>query len=239
MRVIRNVGWGVVMGMVALAACHGDDSSTTGSSGSGGGNTGGTGGTAWWGDGQKQAPSNWDSVPGQTYPGMYYEPGGSTGGGQVPTNGAAFYPESGHPLCCPSTCPTNTPLTNQREADLRTLINAYRLNNGLSQLTLDPKLDDVARAEVKHQYIHGYSTSTNPEGDDVNGRLSRVSVASIGAQENVVSLDADAQQIFDAMKADPVMNQKLLDPQADALGVGHTQWAAGDARTSVVINRTN
>ncbi len=222
---------GVVVALVAIVSC-GPDGSSTGTTGST------SAATTWWGNGVTTAPTGWDALGGQTFPTMYgFNPGGGTST-QTPVMGTGFYPETGHPLCCPATCPTNTTTTNQREADLRTLVNAYRVSNGLAQLSLDAKLDEVARAEVKHQYIHGYSGLTNPEGDTVSGRLTRVNVASISSTENQVMLDGTAQQIFDAMIADPVMKQNLLDAQADALGVGHS-LKNGEGRTSVVINRTN
>ena len=166
-------------------------------------------------------------------------PGGNTT--SAPVGGSGFYDGNGHPLSCPDTCPSNTPTTDQREDNLRTLINSYRLQNSLPSLGQDQVLDEAARAEVKHQVIHSYTGLVNPEGDDVNGRLSRVGATSTTASENQVvgGINDTAQTIFNSMTADPVMNANLLDANADNLGVGYTNTMDNNGRTSVIINHTN
>ncbi|GEM_PF-5920034 len=160
----------------------------------------------------------------------------TTGGTQDP---AAFLNLSGfHPVACPSNCPSNTTETNNAESQLRTLINDYRVSQGLAPVTWTTQLNAAARGYTKDRIIDGDHLNLQAHGINVLNRLSLLGIGSNGAGEALYSGGTSGQGIFDALKnssAGPILLNSAA--TTGGVGTGFMPQVSQTSVTSVIMNR--
>lgn len=74
---------------------------------------------------------------------------------------------------------------NDLEAQMLQLVNTERVKQGLSPLTADPELTQVARAHSKDMFARGYFSHMNLEGKTPSDRIQAAKVHFITAGENL------------------------------------------------------
>lgn len=100
------------------------------------------------------------------------------------------------------------------------MIGAYRANQGLAPVELDPDLERLARAEARAMAAADWPTSA----DAVKGRLAAEGFTGPGA--NLSAGYHTLAEAFSGWRDSPQHNRVLLDPKARRMGIA-TAYAPG------------
>ena len=114
---------------------------------------------------------------------------------------------------------TNVAIDEASENTMLTLVNQERTSRGLSALTLDPGLRDVARAHSRDMFARGYFAHIDPDGHDPFARLTAAGIHYQSAGENL----ALAPEVISAHKGlmnSPGHRANILDPSFHKIGIG-------------------
>ncbi|MFE3765434.1 CAP domain-containing protein [Streptomyces sp. NPDC059104] len=99
------------------------------------------------------------------------------------------------------------------------LVNEARAEAGCSPLTVSPALSSVAAAHSEDMALHGYFSSTAPDGSTPWTRSARAGVQGLRA-ENIARGPADPQALLNQWTAQPGSRANLLDCGSHSMGIG-------------------
>lgn len=113
------------------------------------------------------------------------------------------------------------------ESVFLTLINTYRLQNGLGPLQLSPTLIAASHWMSEDMATHNYLGHTDSLGRDLATRLSAFNFTIIGtAGENVAAGNSDAQNTFAQWQNSPPHNANMLGSSYTQIGIGRAYDAS-------------
>jgi len=101
------------------------------------------------------------------------------------------------------------------------LINAERESLGLSALTYDETLEDVANYHSLDMAQRSYLSHISPEGGKLEDRLSNAGVSYSVAGENLASGFTSAEAVFTAWKNSPSHYETLVNSLFTRVGIGY------------------
>ncbi len=104
-------------------------------------------------------------------------------------------------------------------AQALSLVNAYRRENGLPELSLDARLRDAALAHAQDLARNDRISHFGSDGSDPWERISRAGFAPRLAAENVGTGQRSFGEVFREWKLSPDHNKNLLLPDATHMGV--------------------
>lgn len=113
-------------------------------------------------------------------------------------------------------------LVDERAA--REMISLYRRNNGLSALTVDPKLQEAAQAQANAMAMTGLLT--HEARGSLGARLAAIGLSQASAVENVSAGYHTLAEAFSGWRQSAPHNKNMLEPRATRMGIA-TAYAPG------------
>jgi uncharacterized protein YkwD len=105
-----------------------------------------------------------------------------------------------------------------------TMVNNYRVENGLAELKWAEDLADVARRHCQDMVSRDFFDHTNPDGLDVAGRLDNLGIGWIALGENIArtteNTEEPAKAALDAWKESPAHEANMVNATYRESGVG-------------------
>lgn len=141
---------------------------------------------------------------------------GNSGGTQTTTNGGGT-----------STTPSQTKAPDTTidnlsfEEQVAALVNKERAANGLSALTLNAKLSDIARAKSQDMHDKKYFSHTSPTYGSPFDMLRSFGISYRAAGENIAMGYATAQTVMTAWMNSPGHRANILNASYTQIGVGY------------------
>ncbi|MET8753217.1 CAP domain-containing protein [Streptomyces sp. NPDC004667] len=148
-------------------------------------------------------------------------PGGATGSG-APKSPTGAAEGSSHAAVAVHGAPRRESLPRTpaaAAAAAEELVNEARAEAGCSPLTVSPVLSSLAAAHSKDMALHGYFSSTGPDGSTPWTRSARAGVQGLRA-ENIARGPADPQALLNQWTAQPGSRANLLDCGDHSMGIG-------------------
>ena len=105
-------------------------------------------------------------------------------------------------------------------AALLALVNSYRVDQGLSPLTADSRLDMAAQRHAEAMAAQGFFSHRTPAGQGLRERLAAAGYAFLLAAENLAHGQADAAAAFAAWRDSPGHDRNMRLAAARRAGVG-------------------
>lgn len=104
---------------------------------------------------------------------------------------------------------------------LLSLINEYRMQNGLQHLHVSSALERAAQLHSEDMALHNYYSHTSLEGKTFVDRIRQAGYTyNTVLGENIAAGIAGAQYVFEAWKSSPTHNLIMLNPKFKAVGIG-------------------
>ena len=130
-----------------------------------------------------------------------------------------------------------TVLTNQPvdKAQMLSMINAYRKQNGLPALTHDPKLDDVSQKMARHIAERDSMDTWAHSAFGLSQRLDKARYANYAGAENLGAGYADLPAAFRGWQGSEGHNKNLLNPYVTRVGIARTNRNNGKWRNFWVM----
>ncbi len=121
--------------------------------------------------------------------------------------------------------PPKPPTPPVPSSDLVTLHNQFRVKNGLSVLTVDPRLMKSAQAHSEDMAKHNRLSHTGSDGSSPFERMTRAGYTWSAAAENVAAGQTNATDVMLDWINDPPHKRDILGPYKN-IGVGRsgTYW---------------
>ena len=105
------------------------------------------------------------------------------------------------------------------EASMLDMVNRERRAAGLSPLSPDPELTEVARRHSSDMFARGYFAHDTPEGRNPFDRMREGGVRFLAAGENL-ALAPSLQVAHNGLMNSPGHRRNIMDPQFGRLGIG-------------------
>lgn len=113
------------------------------------------------------------------------------------------------------------PVLDQAEAEFLSLLNAYRVENGLGLLARNATLDLAAQRHSEDMAARAYFSHDTPEGVTPWDRMQAAGYACPSYKgENIAAGYDAAQRVFEAWRNSPGHNANMLSPYFDEIGIG-------------------
>lgn len=114
---------------------------------------------------------------------------------------------------------TDVKVETDSEKAMLDLVNKERLSRGLKELSMDSKLQEVARAHGKDMFARGYFAHTNPDGKDPFERMKDAGIKFAVAGENL-ALAPNVDLAHDGLMNSPGHRANILLPEYGKVGIG-------------------
>ena len=105
------------------------------------------------------------------------------------------------------------------EARMLEMVNRERTKAGLSTLSADPEMTNVARAQSQDMFRRGYFAHVNPEGKDPFDRMKAANIRFYAAGENL-ALAQTLEIAHNNLMNSPGHRANILNPSFHRLGIG-------------------
>lgn len=130
-----------------------------------------------------------------------------------------------------------TVLTNQPvdQAQMLTMLNAYRQQHGLPALRLDPELDQVSQKMARHIAERDSMQTWAHSAFGLSQRLDKAGYANYAAAENLGAGYADLGAAFRGWQGSEGHNKNLLNPYVTRVGIARTNRNTGKWRNFWVM----
>ena len=99
------------------------------------------------------------------------------------------------------------------------MISAYRANNGLAPVTVDPVLEQVAADQARIMAARDNVNASLDDSRDLEDRLTRAGYTTTRAVENVSAGYRTLAEAFSGWRESKSHNAKLLDPAVRRIGI--------------------
>ena len=109
------------------------------------------------------------------------------------------------------------------------LVNAERAKNGLSSLTLDSSVSNVARAKSKDMATNNYFSHTSPTYGGAGSMLSQFGIKYTAYGENIASGQKTPQEVVTAWMNSSGHRANILSSDFTKIGVGYAENSSGKA----------
>ena len=109
------------------------------------------------------------------------------------------------------------------------LVNAERAKNGLSSLTLDSSVSNVARAKSKDMATNNYFSHTSPTYGGAGSMLSQFGIKYTAYGENIASGQKTPQEVVTAWMNSSGHRANILSSDFTKIGVGYAANSSGKA----------
>jgi len=106
-------------------------------------------------------------------------------------------------------------------------VNAIRAARGLQRVELDPTLIAVAKNHAADMSRQNRPWHFGSDGSSPPERVSRTGFAGSFEGQNISETFEDDFNTLNAWMSDPLTSQVVLDPDANALGIGYFQESSG------------
>ena len=141
----------------------------------------------------------------------------------------------------PSQAPTAVETTPSEAAfgqEVLTLVNAERTAEGLTALSWNADVADVAWLHAKDMVSRGFFDHINPDGASAGDRLIKAQISFSAAGENIAQGHQTAQEAVQAWMNSPPHRENILHPDFTELGVGIVQTSNPNETSWVQVFRT-
>ncbi len=102
-------------------------------------------------------------------------------------------------------------------------VNRERIQQGLTALTLNPKLERAAQIHVQDRVSRGFFSHTGSDGSSVQVRVERQNYAWIALAENIARGQSSPDQVMASWMASPGHRSTILNPSYREIGVAYAQ----------------
>jgi uncharacterized protein YkwD len=126
------------------------------------------------------------------------------------------------------TDPSGAVTLDSEEAAFVTLINAYRVQNGLGALKVSVTLTESSKWLSVDMATKNYFSHTDSLGRDPFTRMAAFGYDVETAGENIAAGNATAEDTFTQWKDSPAHNANMLDAAYAVIGVGRAEGASSD-----------
>lgn len=120
----------------------------------------------------------------------------------------------------PSTAATSDSCLSSNDAEMLSLINNYRAENGLGPLTASPTLTDAAQYHATDMADQNYFSHDVQGVGSWSDNISDNGYNSMGRGENIAAGNADADATFQQWVNSPGHRANMLNPSYTAIGIG-------------------
>lgn len=127
------------------------------------------------------------------------------------------------PSVCINTFAGVSEIESANLEEVCSLTNSERAEVGASQLTLDPKLTELAQAHARDMVQRSYFSHTNPDGQDPFDRLRAASVSYRAAAENIARGQSTPVGVMSSWMNSSGHRTNLLNTRYSRIGVGSYQ----------------
>jgi len=107
------------------------------------------------------------------------------------------------------------------EMQVLELVNAERAKHGLSALSWDNSLADVARAHSRDMAARGFFSHNNPDGKTPFDRIKAAGISDGSAGENIAAGQKNPEEVVDAWMNSAGHRANILNASFKKLGVGY------------------
>lgn len=121
------------------------------------------------------------------------------------------------------------------QAQMLTMINSYRRDNGLHALQHDPKLDAVSQDMARHIAERDSMDTWAHSAFGLSQRLDKAGYANYAAAENLGAGYADLAAAFSGWQGSKGHNKNLLNPYVTRVGIARTNRNTGKWRNFWVM----
>lgn len=111
--------------------------------------------------------------------------------------------------------------TSEFEKQVFNLVNEERSKNGLSPLTWNNSVADVARAHSKDMGERNFMSHTNPDGLSPFDRLKNAGISYTMAAENIAAGQSTPQQVMQSWMNSDGHRKNILNPNLTQIGIGY------------------
>jgi uncharacterized protein YkwD len=135
---------------------------------------------------------------------------------------ATALPTSSHPVHAATNCDVADYSIDGEEQAFLTLINNYRVQNGLATLGTSPSLNRASVWMAADMAAYNYFSHTDRLGRQWDQRMAQCDVARVGPgiwSENIAAWYDTAASVFDGWKNSPGHNTNMLNPNFRSIGI--------------------
>ena len=129
----------------------------------------------------------------------------------------------------PDPMPTPDPAPSSFEQRVLTLTNQARSQAGLTPLTYDPQLGELAEGHSEDMLARDFFDHTSPDGMTFGDRVNQAGINAIAA-ENIAAGAPTPESVVEGWLNSPGHRANILNPSLTRLGVGHV-FSANDPGT--------
>lgn len=115
--------------------------------------------------------------------------------------------------------PSDLKIDESAENQMVIFVNAERTRAGLSPVTADSSIVQVARAQSRDMFTRRYFSHYSPEGKDAGDRLKEGGVTFVVAGENL-AYAPDVKTAHEGLMNSPEHKKNILEPQFHHIGIG-------------------